>query len=324
MLFLGVDGGGTKTAALLVESDGQVLGAATADGSNYHSVGMEAAFPNVRLAVEAALQGRAPDAACFAMAGADLPHDFRALSAKLDTLSLGSQCNYILKNDVIAALRAGSRFPYGVAVVCGTGFNAGGIGRDGREFRLPAMGPLTGDQPGARRLATRAIGAAFRTWDGRGEPTLLADIVLKHLGAPNFETLAEQLGDGTLNDAHIKSVALLVFEAADAGDMLAQQFIYEQGYELGLAATAILRKLDLTEQDVDVVLGGSVFYGKGDLLMQTVYSVIFETAPHVTIKRLESPPVVGAVRLAADSVGVQLPDDLVVGLPPTMQLPSMF
>jgi N-acetylglucosamine kinase-like BadF-type ATPase len=322
MLFLGVDGGGTKTAALLVDGDGRVLGSATADGSNYHSVGMDVAFPNVRLAVEAALQGRAPDAACFAMAGADQPHDFRALNAQLETLNLGT--HHLLKNDVIAALRAGSRFPYGVAVVCGTGFNAGGIGRDGREFRLPAMGPLTGDQPGARRLATRAIGAAFRSWDGRGEPTLLADIVLKHLGAPNFETLAEQLGDGTLNDAHIKSVAPLVFEAAEAGDILAHQFIYEQGYELGLAATAILRKLDLTEQDVDVVLGGSVFYGKGDVLMQTVYSVIFKTAPHVTIKRLESPPVIGAVRLAADSVGVQLPDDLVLGLPPTMQLPSMF
>ena len=140
MMFLGVDGGGTKTAALLVDSDGQVIGSGTADGSNYHSVGMEAAFPNVRLAVEAALHGRTPDAACFAMAGADLPHDFRALQARLNTLNLGSP--YILKNDVIGALRAGSRFPYGVAVVCGTGFNAGGIGKNGREFRLPAMGPL--------------------------------------------------------------------------------------------------------------------------------------------------------------------------------------
>jgi N-acetylglucosamine kinase-like BadF-type ATPase len=322
MLFLGVDGGGTKTAALLVDGEGQVLGAATADGSNYHSVGMEAAFPNVRLAVDGALQGRVPDAVCFAMAGADLPHDFRALHAQLETLNLGAR--YLLKNDVIGALRAGSRFPYGVAVVCGTGFNAGGIGRDGREFRLPAMGPLTGDLPGARRLATRAIGAAFRTWDGRGEPTLLADIVLTHLGAPSFEALAEQLGDGTLNDAHIKSVAPLVFEAAEAGDRLAQQFIYEQGYELGLAGAAVLRKLDLTAHDVDLVLGGSVFYGKGDLLMQTVSGVILEAAPHVTIKRLDAPPVVGAVRLAADSVGVQLPDDLVMGLPPTMQLPSMF
>ena len=322
MMFLGVDGGGTKTAALLVDSDGQVIGSGTADGSNYHSVGMEAAFPNVRLAVEAALHGRTPDAACFAMAGADLPHDFRALQARLNTLNLGSP--YILKNDVIGALRAGSRFPYGVAVVCGTGFNAGGIGKNGREFRLPAMGPLTGDQPGARRLATRAIGAAFRTWDGRGEPTLLADMILKHFDAPDFETVAVRLGDGTLNDSHIKSVAPLVFEAAEAGDALAHQFIYEQGYELGLAAQAVLRKLDLAREDVDVVLGGSVFYGKGDLLMKTVREVILSDAPGVTIKRLDAPPVVGAVLLAADSVGVSLPANLVADLPTAMQVPSMF
>ena len=62
----------------------------------------------------------------------------------------------------------------------------------------------------------------------------------------------------------------------------------------------------------------------GDLLMQTVHGVIRGAAPNVTIRRLDSPPVVGAVRLAADSVGVELPDDLVVGLPTVMQRPLMF
>lgn len=321
MLISGVDGGGSKTVALLVDESGQVIGAGSAGGSNYHSVGMDAAFPNVGLAVEAALQGRAPDAACFCMAGADLPHDFRALHARLDTLGLP---RYTLRNDVIGALRAGSRFPWGVAVVCGTGFNAGGIGRDGREFRLPAMGPLTGDFPGARRLATRAIGAAFRSWDGRGEPTLLADSILRHFDTPDYETLAVRLGDGTLGDGHIKSVAPLVFEVSEAGDGLARQMIYEQGLELGRAAIAILRKLNLADDEVDVVLGGSVFYGQGDLLMTTVRKVILEDAPRVIIRRLDVPPVVGAVLLAADSAGIRLPDTWTSNIPKDMQVPSMF
>lgn len=321
MMLLGVDGGGSKTIALLVRDDGQIAGIGIAGGSNYHSVGMDAAFPNVRQAFEAALRDHVPDAACFCMAGADLPHDFRALNAQLDTLGIPT---YTLKNDVIGALRAGSRFPYGVAVVCGTGFNAGGIARDGREFRLPAMGPLTGDIPGARRLATRAIGTAFRAWDGRGEPTLLSELILRHFSAPDFETVAVWLGDGTMGDEHIKSVAPLVFEASEAGDAQARQMIYEQGLELGLAANAILRKLDLAGEDVDVVLGGSVFYGKGDLLMDTVRGVILEFAPNVTIKRLDVPPVVGAVLLAADDAGVILPAGWAAGLPRELQVPSMF
>jgi N-acetylglucosamine kinase-like BadF-type ATPase len=321
MLFLGVDGGGTKTAALLVDENGQVMGAGSAGGSNYHSLGMDAAFPNVRLAVEEALQGRTPDAVCFSMAGADLPHDFRALHARLDTLGLPS---YTLRNDLMGALRAGCRYPYGVGVVCGTGFNAGGVGKDGREFRFPAMGLLTGDIPGARRLATRAIGTAFRSWDGRNPPTLLADMILKHFNVPDFETLAIQLGDGTLNDEHIKSVVPLIFEATEAGDFQARQMIYEQGIEIGLAANAVLRRLDFVESDVDVVLGGSVYYGQGRLLMDTVRQTILDFAPGVTIRRLDAQPVVGAVMLAADSAGVQLPAGWTADLPEALRLPSMF
>ena len=213
MRFLGIDGGGTKTAALLVESDGEVLGRGNGRRLKLPQRGMEAAFPNVRLAVEPRSRGARPTRRASRWPGQTCrkPRLSRA-QRQTGHAEPGQYCNYILKNDVIAALRAGSRFPYGVAVVCGTGFNAGGIGRGWARVSASSDGPLTGDQPGARRLATRAIGAAFRTWDGRGEPTLLADIVLKHLGAPNFETLAEQLGDGTLNDAHIKSVALLVFK----------------------------------------------------------------------------------------------------------------
>lgn len=322
MQFLGLDGGGTKTAAVLVDSKGQILGQGTAGGSNYHSLGMDATFASVKQAVESALQDRQPDAACFCMAGGDLPHDFDNLYAKLKELNLN--CDFTIRNDVLGALRAGSRFPYGVAVVCGTSFNAAGIGKDGKEFRLPALGPISGDIAGARRLATHALGAAFRSWDGRGEATQLAALILEALDAPDFPTVASRWGQGQISDEQLKSLAPLVFEASEAGDATARQFVYEQGLELAAAANAMLRNVKLAKSDCDVILGGSVFYGKGDLLMNTITSTISTFAPAVTIKRLEVLPVIGAVMLAADSINTSLDADFVTTLPSEMRIAAMF
>lgn len=322
MLFLGLDGGGTKTAALLVNSDGQVVGSGKAGGSNYHTVGIDAAYASVQAAVAEALAGRQPDAACFSMAAADLPHDFAKLTTKLTELPLN--CPFTVRNDVLGALRAGSRFAHGAVVVCGTSYNAAAISKSGREFRLPALGPISGDVAGGRRLATRALGAAFRSWDGRGEPTLMADLILSQLGAPDFDTVANRWGQNQISDEQLKSLAPLVFEASEAGDVLARQFVYEQALELGISANAVLRQTGLQDTDCDVVLAGSIFYAKGTLLMETLTETIHAFASGVQIKRLSIQPVVGAVQLAADSAGVQFPDQFIANLPETLRIPSMF
>jgi N-acetylglucosamine kinase-like BadF-type ATPase len=321
MLFLGVDGGGTKTAALLVNDRGDVLGWGIGGGSNYHHAGIDGAYASVKQAVDGALDGRTPDTACFCMAAADMPHDFAQLNAKLKELHL--DCPFTVRNDVIGVFRAGSRFPYGVGVVCGTGFNAGGISRAGEEFRFPSLGEVTGDCACASYLATQALGAAFRSWDGRGEATMLAEAFLQALGAPDFETLAEWWVQGKLTQKQVNALSPLVFEVSDAGDAVAQEIIRGQGVELGAGARAILRRLDLTEVDCDVVLGGSVFYGKGDLLMNALKEVVYVAAPQAVVKRLDVPPVTGAVLLAADSIGASVGQQrLRTTLPKALQVPS--
>jgi N-acetylglucosamine kinase-like BadF-type ATPase len=306
MLFLGVDGGGSKTAALLADEHGQVVGTGLGGAANYHIVGLEQTVASVRQAVEAALQGRTPDAVCYCMAAADMPYDFEQLRGALS--ALGLTCPAVVHNDVISIFRAGSRFPYGVGVVCGTGFNAGGISKAGREFRLPALGSVTGDRAGGAHLGMGAMGAAFRAWDGRGQQTMLADAILQTFNAPDFETLAERYVQHEIEYEVIVELAPLVFETAERGDPVAQTMIREQGIELGTAANAVLRRLELTGDDCDVVLGGSVIYGKGDLLMNTVNEVVHGVNPAAVVKRLDVPPVAGAVLLAGDLIGAAISD----------------
>ncbi len=322
MLILGLDGGGSKTAALLADDQGQVLGWSQVGGSNYHVLGLEGAYAAVKQAVKGALQGRSPDASCFSMAAADTPLDFQKLTQKLSELQLPGI--FTLRNDVMGIFRAGSRFPYGVGIVCGTGFNAGGISRSGKEIRFPALGGFTGDYGGGGDIAMSGIGAAFRAWDGRGEPTLLQDAVLRAFNAPDFPTLAEYWADRKVTYEHVRHLAPLIFEISTQGDEVATRIIREQGVELATSAVAMLRKLELIDVDCDVVLGGSLFWGKGDLLLKTVSELVGEKAPKAHVTRIDVPPVVGSVLLALESTGAVPSPDLKAilrqNLPPELQL----
>jgi len=320
-VYLGIDGGGSKTEALVIDETGRVLHTGRSGRANYQTCGLEMAMDHVREAALEALHGRQAISAAYCLAGADTRADYAILEPAVRALELGQEI--VLYNDVIAIFRAGSRYPYGMAVVCGTGFNAGGISRDGREVRLPSLGTMTGDIGGGGWLGTSALGAAFRAWDGRGASTLLQDMVLRALNVDDMETLAERIVLNQITYQHTLELAPLVFKAAVAGDEVACQLLRQQGEEIGITILAILRRLDLLDTDCDVVLGGSVFYGEGPLLMDTVRKYIEPAAPLAVLKRLSVRPVVGAALLAADHAGVTTEEflsNLHNSLPKTLKL----
>jgi N-acetylglucosamine kinase-like BadF-type ATPase len=198
----------------------------------------------------------------------------------------------------------------GVAVISGAGFNAGGIGRDGQEIQLPGLGELSGDWGGGVDIAQEVIRLICRAWDGRGQPTALTEMVLTALGLPSVEELIAQLYQsqfdyypGQFDQRRLLALVPLVFEAAYGGDQVAQDLVVRVGAEVGTTANAIIRRLRLETTDVEVVLGGSVFKGKGPLLVDTVTQVVHRIAPQATIVLPEFEPVVGAVFLALESLG---------------------
>ena len=302
-IFLGVDGGNSKTEALAITASGEVIGFGRSGGSNYQGVGLPKALETIRRAAEQALGGRRATWGAFCLAGADTPTDFATLEPALAAVPFCERS--AVYNDLRAVFHAGSTRPYGVAIVCGSGFNAGGVGRDGHEWRLPALGAWTGDRAGGCHLGTETLGAAFRAWDGRGQPTCLQDDVLRHFDVPDMETLAERIVQERISWETVCSLARLAFRAAAAGDAVARALIRAQAQEIGVAIVAIARRLDLLAVPCEAALGGSVFYGEGPLLLETIRETVHAAVPHITLKRLDVRPVVGAALLAAELAGVR-------------------
>jgi N-acetylglucosamine kinase-like BadF-type ATPase len=306
-LVLGVDGGNSKTLALLADETGRVLGAGLSGGSNYQGIGIDAAMQAVRAAAEVALRRAAvaPDDiayAFYALSGADLDLDFRRLHPALADLRLARE--YVLDNDVVAALLSGTDSPDAVAVVLGAGTNAAGRNAAGTVIRFPALGWESGDWGGGGDLAREMVRAIARAWDGRSVATLLTDLVLPALDLSDAEALIAGLHAKEIRFRRLLELVPLVFVAADRGDTIARDLVTQAGEEAAVMAVTILRRLGLLTAQPDVVLGGSLFRSENDLLLTVIADRVTEAAPDARLILPEMEPAAGAVLGALEKLDI--------------------
>src|SRR4029077_13982894 len=140
---VGVDGGATKTDAVVMALDGRVIGSGRGGSSNWESVGLAQAGGAIALAVDAALAEagharREVEASVFALAGVDWPGDQVQLAGALDFLGLRG--GRLVTNDAFAALRAGISGHAGCVSSAGTGAVAAGRNEAGGTARTMARG----------------------------------------------------------------------------------------------------------------------------------------------------------------------------------------
>lgn len=310
---LGVDGGNSKTLAVAGDDKGTILGVARAAGSNFEGLGLDEALRVIRSTVDRALAEAGIHAddlavAYYALAGADLEEDFELLLPPLRDLGYGRLVE--LNNDAAASLRSGSDNPNAVVVGWGSGCNGMGRNAAGREFRLPALGEISGDWGGGDDLAREAIWLVARAHDGRGRPTMLTDMVLSDLGAPDVDELIRKLYFKRVDRAQLRRLPPLVFHAANAGDPVALDLVQRSVTEIVITALALLRRLDLLEVPADVVLAGSVFRAESTHLLDGVVGQLRQSAPLARVLVPDIEPVVGAYFRGLDLAGIRVDGDV--------------
>ncbi|MCM3038582.1 ATPase [Paenibacillus motobuensis] len=305
--YLGVDAGGSKTHCLLVNAKGETLGRG-ASGNGNHQTDPRNAGRNIASACNQALREAGLSVhdithAFFGLAGADREADYRILRPMIAELNFP---DHSIACDTMIAMRAGSEHPYGAVIISGTGFNAAARNRAGEELQYGGFGFLFGDGQGSGRdLANFAFRSAVRAWDRRGKSTLLTDLVLQ---ASGFASVPQML-DAVLDGEYIPPLELakLMFEAAEQGDEVATSILVEQGVELGNAASALIVRLGMEQEEFNVVLGGSILSKvRTDIMRDAIKRRITLTAPRATITRITMDPVAGAVLSAMDRDGQEI------------------
>ncbi|MFF3289612.1 N-acetylglucosamine kinase [Streptomyces sp. NPDC003023] len=302
---LAVDAGNSKTDVAFVGADGSVLASSRGPGFQPPRVGVAAAIDTLAATVEEArargnITGRVEHvSAC--LANADLPVEERELTAALHERGWGRTTQ--VRNDTFAILRAGVDEPRGVAVVCGAGINCVGMLPDGRTARFPALGKISGDWGGGGGLAEEALWFAARAEDGRGEPTALAADLPAHFGLDSVYALIEALHLGRVPAGRRHEMTPVLFAAGADGDPVARSLVHRQAEEIVAMAAVALERLGLLDEEVPVLLGGSVLAARHPQLDGPVRELLAARAPKAVVEVVTQPPVLGAALLGLDHVG---------------------
>jgi N-acetylglucosamine kinase-like BadF-type ATPase len=305
-LFLAVDGGNSKTDAVLGTEEGRVLAHVRGSGSCYQVIGLPAALDVLStVAQEAVLRAGLPagtvlDRAEVYLAGADLPAEVEMLTGVVVEAGWAKETR--LDNDLFAILRAGTAAPDAVAVVCGAGTNAVGRRADGATSRFPALGEISGDWGGGHDVGMAALWSAARSADGRGPKTSLEHAVPAHFDLTTPDEVAEAIHLGRISQRRVLELSPLVFSEAKTDEVAAE--IHSRLLdEIAAFVRASLVRLDLKEDEVDVALGGGVTRSFDEETLAKLDARLHEIGPRIVLRTTQAPPVLGAALSALAVIG---------------------
>lgn len=309
-VVLGVDGGGTRTHAILADEAGHVLGSSMSGPSNWEVVGIGGSGAAMRVAVVGAL-GAARlepgeiEAAVFGLAGVDWPSDVARLAFAIDPLEIRGRREIL--NDAFVALRAGASRSWGVVVIAGTGTIAAGRNPAGETYRTLGLGPVYGDVGSANDVSVEAVRAVAAAYTGRGPSTALSDRMCRHLGlasvAEALERVSRSEHGGRIED-EVEGFASVVIEAANDGDLVARGILEQAGAALGRSAVLVARTLGMLELDVEIVLAGGLITGATRFVSDPLEVVVGRVATRARFVHLSTPAAAGSALMALELLGI--------------------
>lgn len=310
--ILGVDGGATKTLAVVGDHTGRILGAGLAGPTNYQLIGIETAMGNLNSAVDMALAQADISASglgygVFGLAGADFPVDFQNLTAGIEKLYPGLRFEIV--NDTWVGFRAGTGEDYGGVVISGTGANFAASAPDGTRITGRGMGYEWGGEGGAGSLIRNAVHFAFRSHDGTGPRTGIEQVVLSTLDFSSYDDLSLYMYQvhGRFSQIYMKAAAIVpaIFKLATEGDEVCADILIESGKTMGEIMGRMVKSLGSWQIPQDVVMVGSLFTkGANPLLVDSFAMSCHRFVPFARFKKPELEPAGGAYIMGLEKTGV--------------------
>jgi N-acetylglucosamine kinase-like BadF-type ATPase len=245
LLFLGVDGGQSRTTALIGDESGSILGIGTAGPCN-HVGAAEGPVKLKRTVLEclnracenAGLDSRtvAFTSVCFGMSGG--PDDKQTLLSEIIRSP-----RILVTDDAVIALAGALGGQPGVVTIAGTGSISFGRDADGRRARSGGWGYVFGDEGGAFDIVRQALRAALRFEEGWGPATRLREVLLEQTGETNANAVLHAFYTTKWPRSRVATLAPLVNDVAEAGDTAAVKILEEAAGKLASFALAVRNQL---------------------------------------------------------------------------------
>lgn len=307
---LGIDGGGTKTTAVIAGAEGKVIAESTSGASNFLSVGVQRAIENLNRTISGAIENAGADSnmifesSCFGFAGFNVPDDikiYREIVGNNELTKHLNQNKLLIYNDTRIGLEAGSSAKDKIIIIAGTGSNCSGINHSGEEAGSNGWDYILSDEGSGYEVSVKALRAIMRAYDGRSEKTMLSGAVLGELGLDNETDIVSWIYGEPFSKERIGRFAKQVCKCAYGGDGISQKILYGEAMESVLSVVTVVERLRLSKKEFDLVFVGGLF--KCEKYFKDIVMIkLKERFGGISFKPLVANPVEGAVKLAIDNL----------------------
>lgn len=312
-LYLGVDGGGTKTALALIDSEGTVRGMHVAPGTYYLSLGLDAvgrllAGAVTEMLYKSELTIGDVDFAFFGLAGHGEDSTLVDALERLPEQYMSAR-KFLCGNDMICGWAGSFACRDGINVVSGTGSICYGE-RNGLTARSGGWGEIFSDEGSGYWIAVRGLNLFARMSDGRTPLGPLHALVKQRLDISyDLDLCARVYGRLKGDRARIAQLCRIVLNASAAGDGQATMILSHAADELVLMVDAIRKRLgfELLET-IPVSCSGGVFEDASGLLLHHVRVALQAREARYQLCDPAFAPAVGAALYAAKCHGRPLSD----------------
>lgn len=261
--YIGVDGGGTKTAFALFDENKNMLETVEGAGSNHEN--LESSFDGASDVIMEGIKALCAKAGIalsdvsftlMGLAGIDHPFQYDIMCGKLREKGLD---NFEVFNDGFIVVKAGSETGHAIGFNCGTGVCCNGIDIKGKRLQLAGLGEFSGDISGGGNIVTKAFELAYNDLFLNAEKTVISEMAMKHYGFTEREqllALIDKIDNG--EGEHIRNFIDFFFAAVKLGDGPAMEYCERMATKGAQLIAALANQLDFGEGEVEVVLSGSI------------------------------------------------------------------
>ncbi len=315
--LLGVDGGGTRSTAVIADASGHVLARSIGETINYYSIGMERAQANFRRIV-ADLPNRyisRIDQTCIGMSALD--HHATAEEAKEFTKDILPSGSVQMISDSYIALMALTRGKPGIIVISGTGSVALAQTADNRMVSVGGWGHLLGDQGSAYDIALNGIRAAIQSYERFIEESELTGRLKRYFAIHQMHELTERFYHPVMERHLVAGFASEVSACAEDQDTVAKRIIDEAVRVLARHAEVLIERWGLQSSIVGV--SGGLFQNN-PYVFESFKERLLQQYPRLTVTFPAVPPEIGALLYCFEARNMQPSDELVNRLAHTYSL----
>jgi len=294
---IGIDGGGTKTKALLATPEGEVLAEANTGPSNPQIVGFDRAAHSIfNLVRECCGKISQPvktvKSIVAGIGGVGRAEDKAQLKEALRSVSVYTR-NIQLEHDARVALEAALPWRPGIVLISGTGSIAFYRTKDNDFLRSGGWGRVLGDDGSGYAISREALRAVMLASEGRGKATILSEKVLDFFKIELPEHLISAI---KRVNGDIASIAPIVLESAKEKDAVSVK-ILENGAKDLVELIQTLLKQNAPEGRITVAFEGGLL-DNPNIYSNIVRKKLKEKFPSLYVQKPKFPPVYGALIMA--------------------------